>query len=196
MSDAQQSGPERRASRPLPAWGHATGALAMGRPVTPAVRSASLDRLLIKECGARYCWAYDERRADLLEACFSADAVWEGTVGDEHRVGPFNGREEICGWLTRFWPHQHRQPRHILLDTIVDEQTARVATALSYLLLITAQHGEVSISTTGFYRLSLRREDGEGWRIAHLFAGFDAPFWPGKLEQLSARGRVRHGLSG
>jgi len=178
---------------PIPAWGHLTGALAMRRAIPPAERSPALERSLIAERPSRYCWAYDERRADLLTDCFTEDAVWEGTVAGVQRVGPLSGREKILAWLTEFWPHQHHQPRHVLLNTVIEERSETHARTLSYLLLTTARRGQVKISTTGFYRLSLARV-GEDWRIAQMFAGFDAPFWPGKLERLDERGRERHGL--
>ena len=38
--------------------------------------------------------------------------------------------------------------------------------------------------------------DAGHWRIGRLLGGFDAPFWPGKVEDLGERGRRRHGLLG
>jgi len=105
----------------------------------------------------------------------------------------FAGRSAIVDWLTEFWPHQHHQPRHVLLNTVLERSSAQEASTLSYLLLTTASSGRVSVATTGFYRLALVREGG-GWQIAQMFAGFDAPFWPGKLDRLSEQGRRRHGL--
>jgi hypothetical protein len=165
----------------------------MGPPQAPRERSEAIERMLIAERASRYCWAYDERRSELIESCFSEDAVWEGIVAGGQRVGPLRTRAGIVSWLSGFWPHQHHQPRHVLLSTVIEEHTATSATTLSYLLLTTARHGRVEISTTGFYRLSLVRH-GEQWQIAHMFAGFDAPFWPGRLERLGERGRRRHGL--
>jgi SnoaL-like domain len=178
---------------PTPAWGHTTGVLAMQRAISPAQRTEALERSLIVERPSRYCWAYDERRAELLTDCFTEDAVWEGTVAGLQRVGPLSGRERILEWLTEFWPHQRHQPRHVLLNTVIEEHNENEARTLSYLLLSTARRGQVKLSTTGFYRLSLARV-GDDWQITHMFAGFDAPFWPGKLEGLGERGRERHGL--
>jgi hypothetical protein len=142
---------------------------------------------------ARYCWAYDERRRDLLEGCFIEDAAWEGSVGGSQAVGPIRGRDSILEWLAGFWPHQHDQRRHMLMNPLVERRSEGEAEVHAYLLLVSARDQSVSLETTGFYRVSVVREDGR-WRIRHLFAGFDAPFWPGRLEQLSARGRRRHGL--
>jgi hypothetical protein len=165
----------------------------MGPPRAPSERSQAIERMLIAERASRYCWAYDERRTELIESCFSEDAVWEGIVAGAQRVGPLRTRAGIVSWLAGFWAHQHHQPRHVLLGTVIEEHTGASASTLSYLLLTTASRGRVEISTTGFYRLSLVRS-GEQWEITHMFAGFDAPFWPGRLERLSERGRRRHGL--
>lgn len=151
------------------------------------------DEQTIVERLARYCWANDIHGREQLEDCFTADAVWEGTVHDVHAVGPLRGREEIVGWLAGFWPHQRDQRRHMVMDEVVEECGARRARLTSYVLLTSARDGEVSVVTTGFYRAELERED-DGWRFTSLFGGFDAPFWPGTLERLSERGRRRHGL--
>ena len=188
--------PESASSEPLriPAWAHAAGILNLGDAVRADGPDAAMDRALICERIARYCWSYDERRLDLLAGCFTEDAVWKGNVLGVIPIGPFNGRAKIRDWLSEFWPHQHDQRRHMLLNTIVEAQTGETATTLSYLLLM-ASTGEVaSIESMGFYKVQYRRE-GESWLICHLSAGFDKPFWPGALEKMSLRGRARHGVS-
>jgi hypothetical protein len=66
---------------------------------------------------------------------------------------------------------------------------------LSYLLLMASTGDAVSTESMGFYKVNYRL-DGLVWRIERLTAGFDKPFWPGKLEALSAKSRARHGLFG
>jgi hypothetical protein len=144
---------------------------------------------------ARYCWAYDERRSDLLEDCFTEDAVWEGIVAATQTVGPLCGRDRIVAWLTGFWPHQRDQRRHMLNNFVVESSSATEGEIYAYLFLSSARGGSVTLETTGFYRANLVAYDGR-WRIRRLFAGFDAPFWPGKLENLSEPARRRHGLLG
>ncbi len=177
-------------AQPLPAWGHTARLLALEDSV-PA--SSTADRLLFTERIARYCWAYDERRKDALARCFSEDAVWEGNVLGQVPIGPFQGRERIVTWLTEFWPHQHDQRRHMLLNTIVETQRPDFAVTLSYLLLMSSNGKRVAVETSGFYRVEYIRTPDE-WQIGRLTAGFDAPFWPGELDSLSARGKARHGI--
>lgn len=183
---------ERPPPRPAPAWAHAAGLLELGDG-SAAPADASSDRLLILERIHRYCWGYDERRLEQLLDCFTADAVWEGNVMGETPIGPIRGREAIGEWLTGFWKHQHDQRRHMILNAIVEEQSEDSATVWTYLILMSAAAARVSVETTGFYRYDVECVDGI-WRIAHLFAGFDAPFWPGELRKLSSSGRRRHGV--
>ncbi len=176
----------------LPGWAHNSGALAMGTGVAQADPDAA--RLVIERV-ARYCWAYDERRADLLADCFTQDGIWEGNVLGKVPVGPFAGRERTIKWLTEFWPHQHDQRRHMLLNNLVESLSNESAVTLSYLLLMSSDGMAPKVECTGFYRCELRRE-GQVWRIARMTACFDAPFWPGQLDSMSERGKRRHGVLG
>ena len=186
--------PAPSAAQQVPAWAHSAGLVTLGAPCHMSDAAAMADRLLICEVIARYCWGYDERREAALAYCFTDDAVWEGNVLGRIPIGPFEGRARIMKWLTTFWPHQRDQRRHMLMNTIVEEQAADSATTLSYLQLIGSNGKEVALETTGFYRVQYRRT-AQGWQIGHLFAGFDAPFWPGDIETMSAKGRARHGVA-
>jgi SnoaL-like domain len=174
-----------------PGWASASGAAAISSGA--AAIGAEPGGSTLAEPLARYCWAYDERRAELLADCFTEDGVWEGNVSAAEVVGPFRGRERIVEWLTGFWPHQHDQRRHVLNNFLIESRSATAAEVYAYLQLYAARDGAVKLETTGFYRVQLVA-DGGRWRIRRLFAGFDAPFWPGRVENLSERGRRRHGL--
>ena len=174
----------------LPGWASHSGVLTLGHGATaddPGARQLVLERV------ARYCWAYDERQADLLRDCFTSDGIWEGNVLDKVPIGPFSSRDAIVDWLAGFWPHQHDQRRHMLLNNMVETIDGTSATTLSYLLLMSSDGETSKVECAGFYRCALRNE-GNAWRIARMTACFDAPFWPGALEQLSERGRRRHGV--
>jgi hypothetical protein len=174
----------------LPGWAHAGGTIKLGGGVSQADAEA---RQLVVERVARYCWAYDERRADLLADCFTEDGIWEGNVLDKVPIGPFSSRNSIIEWLTGFWPHQHDQRRHMLLNNLVEKLEDDSAVTLSYLLLMSSDGESSKIECTGFYRCELSRQDGI-WRIGKMTACFDAPFWPGTLDRMSEKGRRRHGV--
>jgi hypothetical protein len=193
MTKTNSAMPEGRLAG-LPAWGHGSGLLSLRDSVAPSDAPEAADRLLIIERIYRYCWGYDERRLEQLSACFTEDAIWEGSVLGKVRIGPFVGRAKIVDWLAGFWPHQHDQRRHMILNTIVEEQTKSSATTLSYLILASSNSTAVAVETTGFYKVKCRRSESV-WQIEHLLAGFDAPFWPGDIRRMSDAGRARHGIT-
>ena len=184
---------ETKAPPSIPAWASSVGLISLGEAIPPADADAVAQRLLITERIARYCWAYDERQLDRLSDCFTEDGIWEGDVLGRVPIGPFKGRAAIREWMSGFWPHQHDQRRHMILNTIVEGQTKDSARTCSYLLLMGSPGREVSVETIGFYRVDLTRV-GDQWLINHLMAAFDKAFWPGDLDNLSPRGRARHGV--
>jgi hypothetical protein len=109
-------------------------------------------------------------------------------------IGPFVGSSEVGRWMSEFWPHQRDQRRHMIVNPVVLEQGPATATIVAYILLMSSNNAQVRVETMGFYKMRMEKLDAV-WRIQHLFAGFDAPFWPGQLDELSERGRTRHGIS-
>ena len=156
--------------------------------------SPSLDpRQALQEVIHRYCWAFDERRADLLGECFTEDGTWEASVMGETRVGPFVGQAQVQEWLSRFWDHQRDQRRHLILNFIVEDLHEHRATALAYLLLMGSSDAASRMESVGFYRLNFRSDAGT-WRIESLMAGFDSPFWTMDVSEMSPRVRQLFGI--
>ncbi len=158
-----------------PGWGSRSGFLAFpeagpgSASTSPAVRMGVQDRI------HRYAWAFDERRRDALENCFTEDAVWEGNTAAYEAVAPIHGRDAIVAWLSGFWTRQRDQRRHLMLSVIVSQETAESANAVASLALTAAEDAQLAIVLTSFYRFRMVRDCGT-WRIAHLFEGFDVAF--------------------
>jgi hypothetical protein len=183
----------RPALRPPPAWAHRAGVVQLRSEAERSV-SPSLDpRQALQEVIHRYCWAFDERRADILGECFTEDGTWEASVMGETRVGPFVGQAQVQEWLSRFWDHQRDQRRHLILNFIVEDLQADRATALAYLLLMGSCDAASRMESVGFYRLDFRNDAGT-WRIASLAAGFDSPFWKMDVSEMSPRVRALFGI--
>lgn len=174
MSDADRL-------RPEPAWAHRSGLISLVPPGT-APESVDVHRQL-QDRIHRYCWGFDERRADVLAGGFTSDAVWEASVMAETRVGPFSGRPAIMEWLTGFWAHQRDQRRHLILNFIVEEVSDDHAVGLAYLLLMGSSDAATRLESAGLYRLGYRREGGS-WLIESLLAGFDSPYWKQEVAQM------------
>ncbi|QRP43149.1 nuclear transport factor 2 family protein [Amycolatopsis sp. FDAARGOS 1241] len=157
---------------PEPGWASAVGQVSLPEPVPGAIA----DRLLAGELIARYGWAYDERDRAALAACFTPDGVWQGVLMGRDRVDPIRGADAIAAWLAGFWPAQTDQRRHVFTNVVVGEPTGGSVVAHAYLLLLSSHDGTTTPVSAGPYRFTLRRTDRGLWRIAHLEAGFDAPF--------------------
>ena len=163
------------AQNPVPAWGATNNFVHPRGPVFSPDTGAFADRQLITETIHRYGWGYDERREDVLGACFTEDAVFLGSVAGSFDVGPHEGRARIVDWLKAFWETQVDQRRHCVLNIVIDDLTEASATVLAFLLLTGAENGVARVVTTGFYRIRMAKQEGR-WRIAHFFAGFDTGF--------------------
>jgi hypothetical protein len=159
---------------PVPGWASALG-LGVGWSVArPRPGSSAAGRELIAERVARYAWAFDERDRSLLGDCFTAEAIWEGSVMGRDQLGPVTGREAIVDYLAGFWAAQDDQRRHMFTNVVTSELTADRAVSHAYLLLTAARDGRLSIATAGVYRFALSSDSGD-WRIHHLACGFDVP---------------------
>ncbi len=179
--------------RPSPAWAHRTGTLNLRSAAQRTVAPPLDPRQALQEVIHRYCWAFDERRADLLAECFTQDGTWEASVMGETRVGPFVGQAQVQEWLSRFWDHQRDQRRHLILNFVVEDLREDRATALAYLLLMGSSDAASRMESVGFYRLDYRRDAGT-WRIESLMAGFDSPFWTKDVSEMSPRVRQLFGI--
>jgi ketosteroid isomerase-like protein len=181
----------RRPLRPPPAWATRTGLvrLASRPPVGLDAAQALQDRL------HRYCWGFDERRHDVLVDTFTADAVWVGDVMGETSIGPHRGRDAVLSWLAAFWEHQRDQRRHVVTNFVLEEMSDTTATAMAYLLLLGASKSSAALEAAGLYRVEYRLEQDGAWRISHLTAGFDAPFWKTEVESMEPWVRELFGIT-
>jgi len=160
---------------PTPAWGSSGSFLQINQAEKDLNLDLALDRLLIQDRIYRYAWAFDERHIDALNNCFTEDAVWEGNTQGVTPVPQFKGRTTITDWLSGFWANQSDQRRHVMVNIVIDNQSAEKADALVMLMLTAAEQSKLEIVLTSFYKLHLEKESGV-WRIAHLFEGFDVDF--------------------
>jgi hypothetical protein len=165
----------KKLSLPSPAWGSTGGFLQINQSVKDLDSDFALDRIMIIDRIYRYAWAFDERQIDALNNCFTADAIWEGNTQGVTPIPPFKGRTTITDWLSGFWATQTDQRRHVMVNIVINNQSANKAEALVLLMLTAASQSNLEIVLTSFYKLHLENESGT-WRIAHLFEGFDVDF--------------------
>ncbi len=143
----------------------------------------------------RYSWGVDEHRRDVIESIFTPDAVWEGSVMDEVRVGPFVGRDAVLGWITRFWDVQKDQRRHVFSNLIVESVRGDEVIAYAIMQIFGATRAVSSYETSAFCRIVLRRAAEPGLAIERFSVGFDSPFWaPHRVEEMEPSLRELFGI--
>jgi ketosteroid isomerase-like protein len=122
----------------------------------------------------QYSLGYDDRDLDLQADCFTEDAVM--ISGEDDRV---EGRAAIQALFTERRRHRverDEQPRHVVTNVFIREETPDTASVVSYMTLVTTpnQGGaartekrvvdtETSVAT-GWYRDEFVREPDK-WRI-------------------------------
>lgn len=168
--------------RPNPGWGASTGRITLGtawRSIRPELVSE------VQQVVHRYSWGVDDRIPEVVADVFADDAVWEGSVMDEVRVGPFVGQAAVMDWVTRFWRVQKDQRRHVFSNLIVESEDDGVVVAYALLQMFGATRAVSAYETSAFCRLALRRQSHGGLAIERFSVGFDSPFWnPHRVEDM------------
>lgn len=119
---------------------------------------AVIDRLEVSDVLVRYCTALDTHDPDLLESCFSTDAVLEYDAAPAATPAEFAERAKRLRSLAA--------TQHILANIAVDLDGDR-ATSTAYVLAMQARgpaEGRETLLTGGSYADRLVRTSA-GWRI-------------------------------
>jgi 3-phenylpropionate/cinnamic acid dioxygenase small subunit len=128
------------------------------------------DRQEIAELLARWAYAFDEKRIDMLEDCFIANATFEMRWPD-HRVETHNGRPAILENFRKAFAERQGGRRHVTANTWLESESATAATAVSFLVVVRIADRAPAVHLTGVYRDEVVKEDR--WRIKHRLLTFD-----------------------
>jgi hypothetical protein len=158
-----------------PAWAHRSGLIdiKVGQPATSENQNL---RAVLSDRMARYAWSFDERQPELLAECFTADATWVANIRNETIIGPFVGRDAVVEYMSSFWDAQRDQRRHMIMNSLVTEQSEDSATIYTYHLLVSVTTEAIVPVTCGFYEVRMQRGADGVWRISSLLAGYDLAF--------------------
>jgi len=128
----------------------------------------------ISDLLARYAWAYDTRDWDALVACFTPDASLTLRVTGGDLVGPFRGQAEIMRLMRDSAAAQDDRRRHVCTNLIVDPSGPGIATARSYLTLISVRDGRLDVLSSGTYTDEVVLAGGS-WRLRTRHIELDLP---------------------
>ncbi len=133
------------------------------------------DKFAILEVLSRSAYAYDERKLDMLEACFTSDAAFGIQIaGVEEPIGPFEGIEAIMGLYRGSLEAQTDVRRHIVSNAFF-ESDGDEPVVISNLTLFATENGEAKLLCTGVYHDQMKRTDN-GWCIHRRHLDLDSPY--------------------
>ena len=156
-------------------WGYAHGLTNVQPPSIPAGLEQSVDRLVIHEVVAAYCWSVDEQQYDLMTQVLTEDFDFQGCIAGVAPLDHITRAADLVTWLQAWLPTRSDQLRHSASNVIVTEQTDTAADVYSYVTLNSATPEALTPLATAFYHFTLVKQDG-AWRIATIFSGFDRAF--------------------
>ena len=133
------------------------------------------DKLAILDLLSRSAYAYDERKLDLLEACFTPDAAFSIKIdGVDEPIGPFEGSEAIMGLYRGSLEAQTDVRRHVVSNAFFESE-GDAPVVVSNLTLFATQNGQAKLLCTGVYRDVLHRT-ASGWCIHSRHLNLDSPY--------------------
>lgn len=133
------------------------------------------DKQTIQELLARSAWAYDEKRLDVMEACFTEAAQMRLRIAGGDVIGPYDGRVAVLDLIRGSIESQTDQRRHVISNVFFESEEGDTAVVLSNLTLLATADGEISVLSAGVYRDTVVR-DGNGWRFRERFLSLDRPY--------------------
>lgn len=133
------------------------------------------DKLSILEVLSRSAYAYDERKLDMLDACFTRDASFGIQIaGVAEPIGPFEGAEAIMGLYSGSLEAQTDVRRHVVSNAFFESEDGDPV-VISNLTLFATENGEAKLLCTGVYRDQMRRTES-GWCIHRRHLDLDSPY--------------------
>ena len=132
------------------------------------------DKLAIQELLSRSAYGFDEQQLDMLEACFTEDAVFSIRIAGGDLMGPFVGREAIMDLYRNSIESQTDVRRHVVSNIFFESEDGDPV-VISNLTLMATEKGEIKLLTAGIYRDTIRIT-AEGWRLLNRHLDLDRPY--------------------
>ena len=156
-------------------WGHANGLAAIKPPFVPEGTEQALDRILIHEVIAAYCWSVDEEQYDLMTTVLTEDFVFQGCIAGVAPLDHLTRAIDLVSWLQAWQTTRSDQLRHVVTNIVVTAQSDTSADAHGYVTLNSATPEAQTPLATAFYRFALVKQNGH-WRISSIYSGYDRAF--------------------
>ena len=132
------------------------------------------DKLAIHELLARSAYAFDEQDLEMLEACFTPDAVFSILIKGGDMIGPFEGREAVMKLYSDSMGAQTDVRRHVASNIFFKSETGDPQ-VISNLTLFATENATTTLLSVGVYLDTVRRTD-DGWRVLKRHLDIDSPY--------------------
>jgi hypothetical protein len=119
--------------------------------------------------------AYDTGDTDFLTNMFVDDgALFHMTIAGGDII-PFEGKETISKLFTDSLTEQTDQRRHCITNIYFQNETDDSITAISYLVLIAVENGQLNVLSSGVYTDDCVLQGGE-WKLQKRRLDLDLPY--------------------
>lgn len=133
------------------------------------------DKQAVTELLNRAGVAYDTDDIDYLTRIFHPDGVFEIHITGNDPMS-FEGRDTVRGLYEQSMKDQaDHQRRHVIANICFENETETSITAISYLVLIKVENGQLDVISSGMYRDDLVLEGNE-WLIRKRHLTLDLPY--------------------
>lgn len=119
---------------------------------------------------ARYASAMDDNNYDVLRSVFTSDAAFTVDITDGPTVGPYEGADAIVDFISSTTEEQQDQRRHVITNVRLDGDTA-----YGVLSLFVTAGGELTVQTTGVYKVTVA-DAGGAPAFSSMYLTLDRPY--------------------
>jgi hypothetical protein len=133
------------------------------------------DKLAIHELLSRAAYYFDVHDGDRLGACFTDDCPMRVSIGDDVKLGPFEGRDAIMDLMRSAWDAENDVRRHIICNFFFESEGETEATVVSTVVVSAVDGDEIGLVTAGLYTDRVMKT-GAGWQIAERQVDLDKAF--------------------
>jgi SnoaL-like domain len=127
------------------------------------------DAEAIRDLLGRWAFEYDEVHLEVIEECFTEDAVFTMRRGGDVIAGPVRGRPALTEFLKGF--DRTTKRRHLIINSWFEALDASSATVVSNVLIVQLDGSQLTPTTMGYYRDEVVKTDR--WRIRSRTGDYD-----------------------
>ena len=133
------------------------------------------DKQAVTELLNRAGVAYDTADTDFLREMFIDDgAQFHLTIAGGDII-PFEGKDTIGKLFADSLEEQTDQRRHVITNIYFTNEADDSVTAISYLVLIAVENGELNVLSSGMYTDDCVRQGGD-WKLQKRRLDLDLPY--------------------